>query len=61
MKHKGDININYNWCALNDPQMVDKGARTVGKRRTTQYRPNYSIVNIGQDPKKSSGDLTWGG
>ena len=48
---------NYNLCAQNDPQRLDKGVGRVGNLRTSRDHVNYSIVEIGQNTEKSPGDL----
>ena len=36
---------------------LDKGTRGLGNKRTSGDHPNYSIIEIGQNTKKSPGDL----
>ena len=41
----------------NNPQSLGKGPGRVVNRRTSRDNPNYSIVNIGHNTGKSSGNL----
>ena len=50
---KGVCDTNYNWCTRNDHQRPGRAR----KRRTSQDHPDYSIVDISQNTKKSPGDL----
>ena len=36
---------------------IDTGTGGLGNKRTSGHHPNYSIVEIGQNTKKSPGDL----
>ena len=39
------------------PKVVIKGTGKLRNKRTNGDRPNYSIIKIGQNTAKSSGDL----
>ena len=39
------------------PREIRKVAERIGNRSTYRDHPNYSIINIGQNTKKSPGDL----
>ena len=39
------------------PKMFGKEARRVGNRTTNRNHSNYSIVEIGENPETSPGDL----
>ena len=57
MEYEGDGDT-YSSCALeNDPQRIDKGIAGLGNQRTSRDHPDYSIAKIGQNTKKSYGDL----
>ena len=49
MEHKSDRNTNYNWLARYSHQK--------GLIKELEDHTNYSIVEIGQNSKKSPGDL----
>ena len=57
MKHKGDGDTNYGWCTRNNLQRIGKGTGRLGNKRISGNYPNYSIIKIGQNTKKSPGDL----
>ena len=50
MEHESAGDTNSNWCA----QYSHQG---IGDKRTSGDHPNYSVVEIGQNTKKSPGDL----
>ena len=54
MEHESDSITNWNWCAWNNAQKLDKGARN---QRMSREHLNYTIVEIGQNTEKSPGDL----
>ena len=56
-KHESDGDTNCYWCARYSHQRIDTGTGGLGNRRTRGDHPNYSIVEIGQNTKKSPGDL----
>ena len=57
MEHAGDNYTNYNWCVWNSNWKIAKGTRGLGSRRTSGDHPNDSVVDNGQNTKKSPGDL----
>ena len=57
MEHKSDGDTNCKGCSRYSHQRIDKGDGGVGNNRTTGDHPNYSIIKIGKNTKKSSGDL----
>ena len=57
MKNEGDDNNYCNWCNWNDPQIIGKEAGRIRNQRTSEKYPNYSIIKIGQNTKKSPGNL----
>ena len=52
MKHESYGDTNCNWYTQNDPQRFDKGAESIGNRKTSGDHPNYSIVKIDQNTKR---------
>ena len=44
-------------CTWDNPQSIGKGTGRLGNQRTSGEHPNYSIIKIGQNTEKSSGDL----
>ena len=46
-----------NWCARYSQQMIDKWTGGLRNKRTSGDHPNYNIVDIGQNAKKSPGDV----
>ena len=52
--NKGDSDINCNCCAQYSHQMLGKGTGRPGNKRTIG---NYSIIEIGQNTRKSPEDL----
>ena len=59
MEDESDGDTNRKICARHKRQSI--GTRTGGlvNKRTSGYHSNYNIVEIGQDTKKSPGDLKW--
>ena len=55
MEYERDGDTNYNWSAWTDPQKLGKGRLRIKYRN--RDHPNTSIVEIGQNTKKSPGDL----
>ena len=45
------------WCARYSHQRIDKGTGGLGTKRTSGDHPKDSIIKIGQNTKKSPGDL----
>ena len=54
---KSDSDTHYNWRTRFSYQMIGTGIGGVGNKRTSGDHPNYSIVEISQNTKKSVGDL----
>ena len=54
-RDQGDTN--YSWCTWDNPQRICKGTRGIGNKRTSEDHPNYSIIKIEQNTKKSPEDL----
>ena len=48
---------NCDWFAQYSQQLIGKGTRRLGNKRMSGDHPNNSIVEIGQNTKKSPGDL----
>ena len=57
MEHESDSDSNCSWCTWNDPQRIGTGSWRLGNKRVCRNHRNYSIDEIGQDTKKSTGDL----
>ena len=57
MEHEGDGDTNCNLHTRHSPQSIGIGTRGLGNKRTSADPPNYSIVEIAQNTKKSPGDL----
>ena len=57
MEHEGDGDINCSWCTWNGPQELGKETRRIGDQKRNLNHPSYSIAKIGQNIKKSPGDL----
>ena len=57
MKYESGGDTNYNWRARYIYQMISKESGIVGNKRTSGDHPNYSIIEIAQNNKKSPGDL----
>ena len=58
MEHESDGDINCNWRARCGDRRIATGIGGIGNKRTSGNHPNYNIVVIGQNTKKSSGDLS---
>ena len=54
MEHEGDSDSNYNWKIL---QRIGKGTGRLGNKRTSGDHPNYNIIKIVQNTKKSLENL----
>ena len=54
MEHVSDGDTSCNWCAWYSHQKIGTGAGGLGNQRTSGDHPNYSIVEIDQNPEKSS-------
>ena len=57
MEHEGGADINCNWRARNNLQMIDKGTGGLRNQRTNGDHLDYSIIKIGQNTEKGPGDL----
>ena len=57
MEHESDGDTNCDWYAPDSHQRICTGTGGLGNKRTTGDHPKYSIVVIGQNTKKSPGDL----
>ena len=55
VEHESDDYTNCNWCSWYSRQRIGTG--TGGNNRTSCSHPNYSIIEIGQNTEKTSGDL----
>ena len=56
MEHESDGNTNCNWCTCYSHQRIGTGTGGLGNK-TNGDHPNYSIIKISQNTKKSPGDL----
>ena len=56
MEHEGDNYTNHDWCFRHSHQRIIKGTGGLGGRRMSGDRPNYNIVENGQNAEKSPGD-----
>ena len=54
---RSDSDTNYNWRTLYSYQRIGTESKGHENKRTSRDHLNYSIVEIGQSPKKSPGDL----
>ena len=52
VEHASNGDSSGNWRALNDPRR-----KKIGNQRSNRDHHNYSIVEIGQNTEKSTGDL----
>ena len=57
MDHKSDGDTNCNWYARYSHQRIGTGTGRLGNKRTSRDHPNYDIIEISQNTKKSAGDL----
>ena len=57
MEHEGNGDTKWNWCALYSHQRIGKWTGRLGDQRTRGDHTNNSIVEIGQNTRKSTGDL----
>ena len=56
MEQEGDDDTSYNWRARYSHQKIGLGTGRLGNKMGGDH-PNYSIGEIGQNTKKSHGDL----
>ena len=57
MKHESDGDTNFNRRTQYSNQRIVKVAGRIGNKNTSRDYPNNSTVKIGQNTKKSPGDL----
>ena len=57
MEYESDSDTNCNWCTWYNHKGFDKETGELGNKRTSRDYPNYNIIKIDQNIKKSSGDL----
>ena len=57
MEHEGDGDINSNPCTWNNTQRIVKETGWLGSEWKCGDRPEYRIIKIGQNTKKSPKDL----
>ena len=57
MEHEGNGDANFNWRTWSSPQSISKETGRLGNKRINENHPDYSIFKIGQNTKKSPGDL----
>ena len=57
MEHEGDDYTNRDRCVLYSHQRIIKGTGGLRNKRTSRDNPNYYIIEIGQNTKKSPRDL----
>ena len=48
---------NCNWCSWYSPQRMDTGTGGLRNKRMSEDHPNYYIIENGQNPEDSPGDL----
>ena len=57
MEREGDCDTNCNRYARYSDQRIGTSTGRIGKKNMSRDHPNDSIVNIGQNTEKSSGDF----
>ena len=57
MERESDDDTNYNWFAKYSQQKIATWTGGLENKRTCGKHPKYSIVEIGQNTKKSPGDF----
>ena len=57
MQYESDGNTICNCCARYSNQRISTGTGKLGHKRMDRDHPNYCIVEIGQNTKKSPGNL----
>ena len=57
MECEGDGDTNCNWCTRYSHQRIDTETGGFRNKRTSGDHPNYGFDEIGQNTKKSPGDL----
>ena len=56
-EHDCDGDTNCNWCSQYNPQRIGKRTWRLVNKRTSGDYPNYCIIKIGQNTKKSPWDM----
>ena len=57
MEHENDGDTNNNWNPRYSQHRIDEETGGLGNKRTSRGHLNNSIIEIGQNPEKSPGDL----
>ena len=57
VEHENDGDTSCHWCTRYSHQRIGTGTGGLGNRRMSRDRAHYGIVKIGQNTKKSPGDL----
>ena len=57
MEHESDGDTNCYWCPRNSHQRIGTGTGELENKRMRGDHPNYTIVEIDQNTKKSPRDL----
>ena len=57
LEHVNDSEINCSWCAWCNHQSFRTGTGGLGNKCTSKEHPHLSIIMIGQNREKRSGDL----
>ena len=56
MEHEDDGDTDCDWSTWSHPQKITKSSDGLGNKKTSGIHQNYSIVEIGQNTEKSSGN-----
>ena len=56
VKHEGNGDTKFNWCAWNVPQLIGKETGRIWNQTTNWDNSNYSIVESDQTPEKNRGN-----
>ena len=59
MEYESESDTKCNWCAWYSHERFDTGTGGLENKRAIGEHANYRIVEIGQNTKKSAGDLRW--
>ena len=51
MEHECDGDVNYNWCAWNNPLRLGKGTKRHRNERRSGDHPDFRIILIGQNTR----------
>ena len=57
MEQESDGDTNCDWRTRYSHQKIDTEPRELENKKTSEDHPNYCIVKINQNTKKSTGDL----